>query len=355
MLRWLALFLALLISAPASAHPAPFSYLDLHLQDGMIEGTLTMHVIDAAHELGISPSESLLDPSVLAAGQARLERGVGSRIVLATDRPLKLDWTGAAAIAASDAVRLSFRATTGRAGAVRVGGQLFPYDSKHQTFVNVYEGDVLKQQWIFSAGSAPRIHYLGSAAGTWVVVKTFVASGTHHILIGPDHLLFLVALLLLGGSWRTLLKIVTAFTIGHSITLSLAALDLVTPPPFIIEPAIALTIVVVGADNLLRGDGRDLRAWAAFAFGLIHGFGFANVLREFGLPREALAWSLASFNIGVEIGQLAVVIVVASLLEAIRRANPVAGKRIALIGSIVVIAAGAYWFAQRTFFSGGGG
>jgi hypothetical protein len=147
-----------------------------------------------------------------------------------------------------------------------------------------------------------------------------------------------------------LVRIVTAFTIGHSITLSLAALNLVTPPPSIIEPAIALSIVFVGADNLVRGDGRDLRAWAALTFGLVHGFGFANVLREFGLPREALGWSLFSFNFGVEIGQLVVVLVVASALAAIRRRSDVIGARVAVAGSVVVICAGTYWFVQRVFF-----
>ena len=150
-------------------------------------------------------------------------------------------------------------------------------------------------------------------------MKVFIPSGIHHILIGPDHILFLIGLLLTGGSWGTLVSIVTAFTIGHSITLSLAALNEVSPPPAIIEPAIALSIVFVGADNLVRGDGRDLRAWVAAVFGLVHGFGFANVLREFGLPREALGWSLFSFNVGVEIGQLAMVLVVASVLAAIRQ------------------------------------
>ena len=114
--------------------------------------------------------------------------------------------------------------------------------------------------------------------GAWAVIKRFVPSGVHHILIGPDHLLFLVGLLLLGGTIRQLTLVVTAFTIAHSITLSLAALNLVTPPPRIIEPAIALSIVYVGADNLLVRGGRDVRAWIAFAFGFIHGFGFANVL-----------------------------------------------------------------------------
>ena len=155
--------------------------------------------------------------------------------------------------------------------------------------------------------SGEHTYYPGTTQGAIAVMQTFIPSGIHHIMIGPDHILFLVGLLLLGGTWGALVKIVTAFTIGHSLTLSLAALNIVTPPPRIIEPAIALSIVFVGADNLVRGAGRDLRAWVALIFGLVHGFGFANVLREFGLPAEALGWSLFSFNFGVEIGQLAIV------------------------------------------------
>ena len=98
--------------------------------------------------------------------------------------------------------------------------------------------------------------------------------------------------------------------------------------------------------------GRALAGVAA-TFGLVHGFGFANVLREFGLPKEALGWSLFSFNVGVEIGQLAIVLLVASALAAIRRRSHVAGYRVAFAGSVVVIAAGTYWFVQRVFFPGG--
>jgi hydrogenase/urease accessory protein HupE len=218
--------------------------------------------------------------------------------------------------------------------------------------VNIYEADQLRQQVIFNANSPEHTYYLGTTQGAIAVMKTFIPSGIRHILIGPDHILFLIGLLLLGGSWTALLKIVTAFTIGHSITLSLAALDIVTPPANIIEPTIALSIVFVGADNLVRGDGRDLRAWAAAVFGLVHGFGFANVLREFGLPKEALGWSLFSFNVGVEIGQLGIVVLVASALTAIRRRSDRIGYRVAYAGSVVVIAAGTYWFVQRVFFPG---
>ena len=129
----------------------------------------------------------------------------------------------------------------------------------------------------------------------------------HHILIGPDHLLFLVGLLLLGGSLRQLALVVTAFTLAHSLTLTLAVLGLLSPPARIVEPAIALSIVYVGVDNLLVKSGRDMRPWIALVFGLVHGLGFASVLREMELPRRALGWSLFSFNLGVEIGQLLVV------------------------------------------------
>lgn len=96
-----------------------------------------------------------------------------------------------------------------------------------------------------------------------------------------------------------------------------------------------------------------MRAWIAFGFGFIHGFGFANVLREMDLPRAALGWSLFSFNLGVEIGQIAVVVVVASALAAVRARSEAAGRRIVYAGSIGVILAGAFWFIQRVFFAGG--
>jgi hydrogenase/urease accessory protein HupE len=229
---------------------------------------------------------------------------------------------------------------------------MFPYDPAHQTFLNVYEGEALTQA-ILDGGHPQFEYFAGTTQGAMAVIRKFVPAGIHHILIGPDHLLFLVGLLLLGGTIRQLALVVTAFTVAHSLTLSLAALNIVTPPARIIEPAIALSIVYVGADNLLVREGRDVRAWIAFAFGFIHGFGFANVLREMDLPARALGWSLFSFNIGVEIGQLIVVVVVASAFAWLRARSETAGRRLAFAGSIVVIAAGTFWFIQRVFFPGG--
>jgi len=234
-----------------------------------------------------------------------------------------------------------------------VSAYMFPYDPVHQTFVNVYEGDELVTQAILDQGRREFDHSTGTRQGTFAVIRKFVASGIHHILIGPDHMLFLIGLLLLGGTVRRLIVVVSAFTLAHSITLSLAALNIFDPPARIIEPAIALSIVFIGVDNLIVRGGRDVRAWIAFAFGFVHGFGFAGVLREMGLESHALVWSLLSFNLGVEIGQLLVVVVVATALAALRTRSEAAGRRLAFAGSIGVIAAGTFWFFERVFFPGG--
>jgi hydrogenase/urease accessory protein HupE len=274
-------------------------------------------------------------------------------LVSANGRPLRAEWSHAEVVNDRQSIRLHLRyPLDGSPGTVTVASVMFPYDPNHQTFLNIYEGDALTQA-ILDARRIEFEYFAGSRQGVWAVVKRFVPSGVHHILIGPDHLLFLVGLLLLGGTIRQLALVVTAFTVAHSITLSLAALNIVTPPARIIEPAIALSIVYVGADNLLVRGGRDVRAWIAFTFGFIHGFGFANVLREMDLPSRALGWSLFSFNVGVEIGQLLVVVAVASVLTALRARSEAVGRQLAFAGSLVVIAAGTFWFIQRVFFPGG--
>jgi len=343
-------------ASSAAAHPVPFTYLDIKIQQGALELTLVAHVFDVAHELGVEPPDRLLDPAVLAPRSDDVIALLRNRLQIAADGRLLPAgvWSAPVPLRDRQSIRLQVRYETGRVpGSVTVTAALFPYDPAHQTFLNFYEHDALTSQAILDRNHSEFEYFAGTRQGVFAVVRKFVPAGIHHILIGPDHLLFLVGLLLLGGSVRRLLLVVTAFTVAHSITLSLAALNLVTPPPRIIEPAIALSIVYVGVDNLMVGHGRDLRGLIAFAFGFIHGFGFANVLREMDLPSRALGWSLFSFNLGVEIGQLFVVVIVASALMALRSRNEIAGRRLAFAGSLVVIAMGAYWFVQRVFFPGG--
>ena len=148
---------------------------------------------------------------------------------------------------------------------------------------------------------------------------SFFPLGIEHILTGYDHLLFLLALILRGGNLWSLLKIITAFTIAHSITLALAALGIFTLPDRLIEATIALSIAYVAAENLFLRKAVSHRWAVSFLFGLVHGFGFSNVLRELGLPREGLMLSLLNFNLGVEAGQAVAVLIVVPLLIWLRR------------------------------------
>jgi hypothetical protein len=352
------------VPSPADAHPAPFSYLDLRLTDAGIDGALVVHDYDVAHQFGIDPPDRLQDMRVAEQVREGLQRLIDSRLSLSTNgEPASLAWTALEALPERQSLRLTFRVAGGEVARLRVTAVLFPYDPVHQTFINVYERGELRHQAILTQDRASMDYYAGTWQGRASVLAVFIPAGIEHILIGPDHVLFLVGLLLLGGSLWRLTTIVTAFTLGHSVTLSLAALDVVSPPATLVEPVIALSIVFVGADNLLvqrdtQAAGgiqmagtrpRDIRAWVAAVFGLVHGFGFASVLKDFGLPLTALGWSLLSFNVGVEIGQLAIVVGVAAALAAVRRRNAILARRVVIAGSVIVMAAGAYWFVERVF------
>ncbi len=347
-----ALVWCVVLAARLLAHPAPFSYLDAHVTADGLTGRLVMHDLDVAYELKIEPPSQLADPAFVERQSAALAALLQSRLTFFADgQPLTWTLTALRPVAGQDAVEMLWRAPArGATGRLTIGAHLFPYDPNHQTFINVYEGDVLVRQEILNAGRTSVDFFTGTRQGLLAVFTTFTASGIHHIAIGPDHILFIIGLLLLGGSIPRLLAIVTAFTLGHSVTLALATLQIVDPPSRIIEPAIALSIVYVGADNLLAGTkGRDVRAWVALVFGLVHGFGFASVLRETGLPDHALGVSLFSFNLGVEIGQAMIVVVVATALSLVRQRDAVLAGRIATVGSVGVMIAGAYWFFERVF------
>lgn len=198
----------------------------------------------------------------------------------------------------------------------------------------------------------------GSASGT-----SFFHDGVHHILIGYDHVLFLICLLLPAvlrrgadgwvpvANWREALwpmvGMVTMFTVAHSVTLALAGLELLTISPRIIEPAIALTIMVAALDNLhplLRGR----RKLFSFLFGLIHGFGFAGVLGELELPARGFITALLQFNLGVEAGQLVIVSAALLVLVALRGWR---GYRPVVLrsGSVLAVAIAALWLFERVF------
>jgi hydrogenase/urease accessory protein HupE len=188
------------------------------------------------------------------------------------------------------------------------------------------------------------------------VFQRYIGAGIEHIFLGYDHIAFLVAVVLWARRLWPVVKVVTSFTIAHSITLSLAVLDIVRIPSAIIEPAIAASIVYVALENFLSR--RVDKRWRdTFVFGLIHGFGFASALQEFGLPRDALALALGAFNIGVEIGQVAIVFLIFPVLLAFDRvlapgevSNTAPSRRAIAVYPIsaAITALATFWFLSRT-------
>lgn len=191
----------------------------------------------------------------------------------------------------------------------------------------------------------------------------YLREGVWHIWVGYDHILFLVSLLLpavlvrRAGRWEPVsgfapafwdvFRIVTSFTVAHSITLTLAALGVVELPSRLVESAIAASVILAAANNL-RPAVRENRWMVAFGFGLIHGFGFASVLADLGLPRDTLVLALVGFNLGVEAGQLAIVASFLPLAHAIRSTG-FYRRAVMFGGSLCIVIIAGIWFAERAF------
>ena len=240
---------------------------------------------------------------------------------------------------------------------------LFDVDPSHRGLVQwVAPGNDTAQALVFGTESAEQTLAL-QPAGAWQTLKQYIVDGVWHIWIGYDHILFLLSLLLpavllrragkwepaptLKGSFVEVLKVVTAFTLAHSITLSLAALGVISLPSRLVESVIAASVVLAALNNL-RGTIEGRRWMMAFVFGLIHGFGFASVLADLGLPQNALVLALVGFNVGVELGQLTIVAVFLPVAFLLRhtwfyRVGVLTG------GSLLVAILASWWLAQRLF------
>ena len=176
----------------------------------------------------------------------------------------------------------------------------------------------------------------------------FLGLGVQHILTGYDHLLFLFALLVVCRNLRSILTVIRCFTVAHSMTLALAALEIVRLPGRIVEPLIAASIVYVGVENLVQGESPRWRWLITLSFGLIHGLGFADALREFGIggAGSGIVLPLVGFNLGVEIGQLSVAAIILPLLWCLRK-HQVFVHRLAPVCSVGIVAAGSFWMIER--------
>ncbi len=229
------------------------------------------------------------------------------------------------------------------------------FGEKHNNLAKIVYGENV-QQAVFTADQPRGRFVIGGEMSLGTQLKEFTVLGIEHIFLGYDHIMFLLGLIVIGGRLLDVVKIVTSFTIAHSVTLILAALQIISLPSRLIESGIALSIAYVAAENFLILSDRTEAAKASalkhrwvltFCFGLVHGFGFANVLRDLGLPAKGLVGSLLAFNLGVEIGQIAIVGLLFPFVLGMTRTK--VQRQLVYAFSSIIFVFGISWFIERVF------
>jgi hypothetical protein len=375
MRRWLVFVLALLLHATAFAHKPSDSYLTMQgtadSDDIVVRWDIALRDLDYVLELDRDGNGALTWGEVrqrtneitrYATSHLQLAAGAsgGTPCTWETSGPMMLDkhsdgtYAVLALTAHCDGVSRGLKAHY---------SLLFDVDPSHRGLVRwISPGSTSSQALVFGTDSAEQSLAL-APQGAWETLRQYVVEGIWHIWVGFDHILFLLSLLLpavlvrrrnhwepassLKASLLEVLKVVTAFTLAHSITLTLAALQVISLPSRLVESTIALSVVVAALNNL-RGTIERRRWVMAFVFGLIHGFGFASVLADLGLPQQALVLALVGFNAGVEVGQMAIVAAFVPLAFWLR-ATRFYRSGVLLFGSLLVALIAGWWFVQRAF------
>ena len=370
LLVWL--MLALLAPTAAWAHKPSDSYLTVRASQGSstlaIRWDIALRDLDYVLQLDRDGNGDLSwgevrqrEADIIKLAVSRLTfTAAGTACALANASPMMLDKhsDGTYAVLSLSAQCVSLDMPLKAAYSM-----LFDVDPSHRGLVQwVAPGVDTAQALVFGTESAEQVLAL-QPGGIWQTLKQYIKDGVWHIWIGYDHILFLLALLLpavllrkngqwepaptLRGAFIEVVKVVTAFTVAHSITLTLASLQIITLPSRLVESVIAASVVLAALNNL-RGTIEGRRWIMAFVFGLVHGFGFASVLADLGLPQNALILALVGFNVGVEIGQLTIVAVFLPLAFWLRRTR---FYRVGVLigGSLLVALLASWWLAQRLF------
>lgn len=374
--RFALALLGMTVLCPAQAHVMDQSYVFLTIDEQSVSGRVEITIKDLNQVLGLQISEEggvsmqeilthvdKIDDYVLQQIEVGGNGNVGE---------LEIVEHGYLNTSFAQYVRIYFRLPPDRKAIEYLdvrNNLIFHADEKHRSLLvveNNWKSGLLENELVIALTFSPdnerqRLDLSGGSVftGFWAFIKL----GMHHIWIGADHILFLIALLLPGvmlyseGRWKgvpsfkpaliTTIKIVTVFTVAHSVTLSLAALNLLTLPSRLVESIIAISIGIA-ALYILMPRVRLHAFWVVLVFGLFHGFGFANVLSEMQIPDKYMLWSLFGFNLGVEIGQVAIVLVLVPILYQIRNTTLYA-RMVLPIGALCLMLISVYWFIERAF------
>lgn len=358
----------LLITRPAAAHEVFPAIIDMTETDGVLTFDAQVNLeafvaginLDGLLNTNSSPQAveydrlRALDPLMFEAAFRAYWPTMAGKITLLTDAgPITPELTAISipAVGNVDLIRpsiLQFRATLpAGASTVQVG-----WDAAYGTLVIRQMGVDDPYDGYLEAGALSESIALvgGGQLGGWATFVAYVPTGFDHIVPkGLDHILFVLGLFFLSIQWRPLLAQVTSFTLAHTITLALAALGYVSIPGAIVEPLIAASIVFVAVENIFTDGLSRWRPFVVFGFGLLHGLGFASVLAEFGLPEDNFIPALLGFNVGVELGQLAVIAVAFAVVGFWFGAKDWYRRIIAIPASVFIAIIGGYWFIQRAF------
>lgn len=357
------------LALPVQAHEITPTIADFEVENGQLtlEFRLNIEAFLADVDLdGISDTDASE-----RSGEYDRFRAMGSAELEPMVREFARNWINELDVQAGAAVDLSFEGAR-----IPVIGDVDVPRASHILFAGAVPADArdLRLTWPKGAGAlvlrqqevkAPYTGYLqggetspaiplagGAALGPWQTFLSYIPIGFEHILpYGLDHILFVLGLFLLSPRLRPLLWQISAFTLAHTITLALGTLGLVRISPEIVEPLIALSIVFVALENIVVRRLHPWRPVLVFGFGLLHGLGFATVLGEFGLPPAQFIPALVGFNIGVELGQLAVIFAAFFTVGLWFRNRRWYRGRIAIPASLVIAGIGGYWFVERIYLT----
>jgi hypothetical protein len=350
----IAFVFALFLAQTASAHTVGLSHGDYALEGATVHQKITLRSEDLARAVPAADADGdgKISDAELTTGRAALVAAIpgktsaraGSTACMASPSTLHPDGTDGVAF------ELDWSCD---AGAVTLDlGFLALLPSGHRHLASISAGGITRDELVVLA--EPTITIGDATASPKTGPLALVEDGVVHILTGADHLAFLIGVLLsfaaVGGaeSWRRrlgpLALMLTAFTIGHSAALATATIGGLAPPSRFIEPAVALSVAYIGLENL-AGFRLRPRALVTLAFGFVHGFAYASGLLPLGIPRARLPVAVLSFNVGVELGQLAVVALVLPLLVLVERRPMFPRARQLVAGGLVI--AGAVWFVLR--------